>query len=539
MRITAPFLIFVVAAALSQALAQQQTGNEVSRRIGVLAAHIKSEAIKLSTLSKSIEGSGSAEFRRTLESKSWGDTVLSQKAIQDIEKGFTGIPSKRNVPELAIGKRLAAANLEGTSVKVKEYAAYLKSLQEQLASLPAQEALDRLHSIYLPPEVMIVLQDKSGGDSKPQTVWPFVIVPDGSGFTTDYPAVAAILNLDDDDVLKVGCTGTLVSPNIVLTAAHCTVLLKNIKAVFFPHAGVFSLGQPPIVHEHFKADLSRLPEADIAILVLSQPVTGIRPASINDAADISAGDEGQIVGYGARRYYASSGGPLSEDQVLAATGLKIRARVKTSSCVGDFLETAICWRFVDAGANFGTTCKGNSGGPLFVTSAQESILYGVTSAGDGNKPCALGSHAFDVDVFKYAAWIKEKINSLPSNSSDQQIERLSPGVNGTGQFILSTEPSKEHFVAGRLVWEKSVQVPENLALLRLAVNTTLKGVKITMLAQPEAGPPQAVKCEPSYLGNIVFCEVNAPLAGVWRIRLQGDADKEFQMVVTGFKRRTN
>ena len=94
---------------------------------------------------------------------------------------------------------------------------------------------------------------------------PYVIVPDGSGLTVDYPSVAVVLRLDADDRLLTNCTATLIGPSVVLTAAHCA---SNVAGVFFQHGGFFGLSTPPEMHPEYSG---KLPDADLAVLFLGSP----------------------------------------------------------------------------------------------------------------------------------------------------------------------------------------------------------------------------------------------------------------------------
>lgn len=540
-------LVCVCVGAIHWAEAQQP--NEVSRRLGILADRIQQEAIETSDFATSIASFKNAEFKRMVVAESkQAPKTLNQTVIKQVEWGFKTPPTDRKPAELEIQKRLLAGGLNTASENVKAYAEYLRRLQRDVAGLSDQDALDKLQSVYVPPDVLIILDDGDEDSQKivdrkrSSPITPFVITL-GGGFTVDYPAVGAILTTSADDVLQVGCTGTLIAPNLVLTAAHCTVILADIKAVYFPHAGVFELARAPIVHDDFTPTLRLLPDADLAILVLAGPVTGIRPAKINDSRSVIDGIEGRIVGYGARKYYADQSSPaagavLGRADVLAASGLKIRARIRTSPCAGENTSRAICWLFKDTRKSgqeaFGTTCKGDSGGPLFVAIGSESILYGVTSGGDLQKPCASGSHAFDVNVEKFAPWIKKHIAELGTNPASALADNLDPTTNGDARFTLVGE--YERFAGTRFEWEKSIDVQDNLEMLRVAVNSTMRGVRVGIEARDQGGSVQTLTCLPNSLGNVSFCEVRRPQQGKWTLVFRGDVDKEFQAVVTTFRK---
>jgi hypothetical protein len=69
---------------------------------------------------------------------------------------------------------------------------------------------------------------------------PF-IVGSGSSATVDFPAVGAIVSANPSGRSVVGCTGTLISERLVVTAGHCLSLEP--RTVFFQHAGLFEIAR--------------------------------------------------------------------------------------------------------------------------------------------------------------------------------------------------------------------------------------------------------------------------------------------------------
>src|SRR4029453_3561983 len=120
-----------------------------------------------------------------------------------------------------------------------------------------------------------------------------------------HPEVGALLAPQAySDGTWAACSGTLISPTVFLTAAHCDLEVSRVAVTFDstydPATGTAYWGT-------WHADPS-YPQAqndphDIAVVVLDQPVTGITPARLPAAGPLDGlrgGTRFTSVGYGAR-----------------------------------------------------------------------------------------------------------------------------------------------------------------------------------------------------------------------------------------------
>jgi V8-like Glu-specific endopeptidase len=183
----------------------------------------------------------------------------------------------------------------------------------------------------------------------------------GGSTTTAFPAVGAIIYQGDT-----WCTGTVVAPRTVITAAHCVKGFSASQMKFVIGAKVSAPTATLNVASakfHPSYNESQLTN-DIAVLTLASdaPVTPMKIVADLDAS--YAGDELVFVGFG-----ASNG--------VQQTGYG------TKRFVNMVIEniSATQFEYSTPGKN---TCNGDSGGPAFLQHNGDLYLAGVTSYGDQN-----------------------------------------------------------------------------------------------------------------------------------------------------------
>lgn len=169
------------------------------------------------------------------------------------------------------------------------------------------------------------------------------------------------------------CSGTLISPTVFLTAAHCGTDGERVAVTF---DAAYEDGDK-VYHGIFQADplynhRQNNPH-DIAVVVLAKAVTGITPASLPEAGSLSDLPKDQLftsVGYGAYEVKRGPGGHqfLYNDVRMVATGTlnatnKSWLRISMNPATGN-----------------GGTCYGDSGGPNFL--GRTDIVAATTITGD-------------------------------------------------------------------------------------------------------------------------------------------------------------
>jgi hypothetical protein len=174
-----------------------------------------------------------------------------------------------------------------------------------------------------------------------------------------YPYVGALVDRFDGETYPY-CTGTLISPTVLLTAAHCYPETTRYFGVTFEAKYTAS---STLYRGTFHED----PILDIAVVKFNQDIPAIDPDIPNDPAKLpnlptagqfnnaAKGSKFTAVGYGAIKSGTQSGGPSSIEYEDVR-----RYAVSTLKTVNrDYLR-------LSQNQDSGGTCYGDSGGPNFV-----------------------------------------------------------------------------------------------------------------------------------------------------------------------------
>ena len=239
------------------------------------------------------------------------------------------------------------------------------------------------------------------------------------------------------------CTGVVVAPRVVLTAAHCAIAYAAGDLVVGVGASAASPARTlSVLRVHAYPDFNYLDDdfrhgRDIAALELAVDA-GVAPIAFARASSDRpiAGDRLSVVGFGA----------TSEAD----------AETRGTRGIASVIVASTCDRLITFGDATARSCHGDSGGPLLADVRGVETVVGVVSFG-GKSADDCAPPSFAVLVAPYAAWLQ----SIVDGNADDGCARACPARSAActpsdaGAYDASPdttdaepEPSSPRVVAG-------------------------------------------------------------------------------------------
>ncbi len=271
-----------------------------------------------------------------------------------------------------------------------------------------------------------ILEDVSGGDDPP------AIVGGAPAAAGDWPAAAAIYVSG-----SFSCSGVLVAPDVVLTAAHCLgnpYVQKHVVLDTIDH----TTGTVPIPVEASYGYEDPFNTFDVAAFVLSEPAP-VQPRRILQDCMVEdylrAGATVSIVGYGATDEWGT------EDTTRLH---EARVSIEDPDCsdlAAGCNEDVSPGGELIAGGDGTDSCTGDSGGPLYLETPDGIFLAGLTSRAALPAPSVCGHGGIYVRTDAIIDWVEqvtgrdlpapdcELLNRAPDPRADPI--QVAPGESGS------------------------------------------------------------------------------------------------------------
>jgi secreted trypsin-like serine protease len=197
------------------------------------------------------------------------------------------------------------------------------------------------------------------------------------------------------------CTGTLIAPDIVLTAGHCgdaglTTVIAN-TTNYNGGGGVRSQIASFTAYPNWETTF------DIAIIKLATPITTVTPRPIGASCtfqNFSNNMMVHLVGFG----LTDTAGEGNNTTLREAT-----APVTDPTCSGPggcSTGAAPAGEFI-AGGNGTDSCFGDSGGPVYLDTPRGTMVIAAVSRGLDNSPTPCGGGGIYVRTDKVLQWIEQ------------------------------------------------------------------------------------------------------------------------------------
>lgn len=208
------------------------------------------------------------------------------------------------------------------------------------------------------------------------------------------------------------CTGTLIAPDVVLTAGHCanpapTTVIAN-TTNYNGTGGIRATVKSVTAYPNWESTY------DIAVIVLNTPITGVTPRPVGAPCTFQSFNDNMmvhLVGFG----LTDTAGQGDNTTLREANAPIIDADCSTTGkgCSAGALPAG---EFI-AGGSGTDSCFGDSGGPVYLDTPRGTVVVGAVSRGLDNAATPCGGGGIYVRTDKMLQWIETTAGKPVSKDS--------------------------------------------------------------------------------------------------------------------------